>query len=71
MDFMIDSEFKPYLIEFNTNPCLETGCLVLKKVIGGLIENLFKLVIDPLFSSARKSFTDDLISRNNFELIYC
>jgi len=22
LDFMIDDEFKPYLIEVNTNPCL-------------------------------------------------
>lgn len=28
-DFMIDSEFKVYLIEVNTNPCLETTCPIL------------------------------------------
>ena len=25
MDFMIDEAFRPWLIEINTNPCLETS----------------------------------------------
>lgn len=29
MDFMIDEAFRPWLIEINTNPCLETSCPVL------------------------------------------
>ncbi len=29
LDFMIDKDFKPWLIEINTNPCIETSCLVL------------------------------------------
>ena len=28
-DFMIDSNFKPWLIQINTNPCLEVNCPVL------------------------------------------
>lgn len=29
LDFMIDMDFKPWLIEINTNPCLEMSCPVL------------------------------------------
>ena len=29
LDFMIDENFQPWLIEINTNPCIETSCLVL------------------------------------------
>ena len=29
-DFMIDSELKPWLIEVNTNPCLEESSALLK-----------------------------------------
>ncbi len=29
LDFMIDKEFKPWLIEVNYNPCLEVNCKVL------------------------------------------
>lgn len=47
---MVDWELKPVLIEFNTNPCIELGCPVLQKVITTLIDNLMRLVIDPIFS---------------------
>ena len=49
LDFMIDEEFKPWLIEVNTNPCLEMCCPLLHKIIPSLIENTCKLCIDPLF----------------------
>lgn len=29
LDFIIDNQFKPYLIEINTNPCLELCSSVL------------------------------------------
>ena len=42
MDFMIDQGLKPWLIEINTNPCLELSCPLLSKIIPSLIENVFK-----------------------------
>ena len=32
-DFMIDNEFKVWLIECNTNPCLKESSNILKKLI--------------------------------------
>ena len=32
-DFMLDSELKLVLIEVNTNPCLETPCLLLQRMV--------------------------------------
>ena len=29
LDFMIDDRLKPWLIEVNTNPCLELNCALL------------------------------------------
>jgi len=29
LDFMIDEDFKVWLIEVNTNPCLELSCGIL------------------------------------------
>ena len=50
-DFLIDKKGKCWLIEINTNPCLEfTGSLT-SRVIGHMIDNSFKLVIDPLLGN--------------------
>ena len=48
-DFMIDEDFKLYLIEVNTNPCLETDSPLLSRIIPELIHATFKLVLDPIF----------------------
>jgi tubulin polyglutamylase TTLL1 len=37
MDFMIDEGLKPWLIEINTNPCLELSSPLLMKIIPELI----------------------------------
>lgn len=39
LDFMIDSDYKLYLIEINTNPCLELSCPLLSSIIPRFIEN--------------------------------
>lgn len=36
-DFMIDSNFKPWLIEINTNPCLELSCPILERLIPSMV----------------------------------
>ncbi|OMJ92771.1 hypothetical protein SteCoe_4404 [Stentor coeruleus] len=48
-DFMIDQNFKPWLIEINTNPCLETSSPHLRNIIPPMLENAFKIVLDSLF----------------------
>jgi len=48
-DFMINSDFQPRLIEINTNPCLEFACPLLESLIGGLIDNVWKVAIDGFF----------------------
>jgi hypothetical protein len=39
---MIDDCYTPYLIEVNTNPCLELSCPLLEGIIPQLIENTLK-----------------------------
>ncbi|CAD8073801.1 unnamed protein product [Paramecium sonneborni] len=68
LDFMISNNFKPMLIEFNTNPCIETGCPVLTRIITGLLENLMRFIIDPLFPAKRMG-NDDFMNKNDFELL--
>jgi tubulin--tyrosine ligase len=48
-DFMIHDDFKLNLIEVNTNPCLETECPLMTRIINELIDNTFKIVLDPIF----------------------
>jgi len=50
LDYMIDEEFKPWLIEINTNPCLEiANSPILTRIIPTMIENVFRLSVDLLF----------------------
>ncbi len=55
-DFMIDEHCKPWLIEVNTNPCLEISSPLLARMIPAMIENslksapsFFRIAVDPLF----------------------
>lgn len=68
-DFMIDSEFKPWLIEVNTNPCLELASLTLRILIPAMLENALKLVIDSLFPAPGVQHQQG-IQLNKFELIF-
>lgn len=47
---MIDEDFKPWLIEINTNPCLEiANSPILTRIIPTMLENAFKLSVDVIF----------------------
>ena len=48
-DFMIDENFKVYLIECNTNPSLEICCPLLARIIPELLDNSFKIALDPIY----------------------
>ena len=74
-DFMIDENFKVYLIEVNTNPCLELSCPLLSRIIPSMLENSFRIAIDPLFPpplhfSQKKCVVQDLCPENKYELIF-
>ena len=43
LDFMIDDNYKVWLIEVNTNPCLSLSSSLLARIIPNMIENAFKL----------------------------
>jgi len=46
---MMDEDFKVYLIEVNTNPCLELSSPLLARLIPHMLDNALRLVVDPLF----------------------
>mmetsp|Transcript_33355 Transcript_33355/g.32816 ORF Transcript_33355/g.32816 Transcript_33355/m.32816 type:complete len:161 (+) Transcript_33355:527-1009(+) len=73
-DFMVDENQKVWLIEVNTNPCLELSSSLLSRLIPALVENVAKVAIDPVFpapewSNSRKGQIPDF-SENKFELVF-
>lgn len=49
LDFMIDRNFKPWLIEINTNPCLDCSCPLLDRIIPYMVEQSLKLSLDLVY----------------------
>jgi len=57
-DFMIDSNFKVWLIEVNTNPCLEEASPILEEILPRMIDDAFKLTIDKIYPTHKKEKRD-------------
>jgi len=45
-DFILDENIRPWLIEVNTNPCLEESSGLLRKLIPRMIDDSLKLTLD-------------------------
>lgn len=48
-DFIVDENFKVWLIEVNTNPCIEESSPMLKQYLSRMLNDAFKLTIDKIF----------------------
>lgn len=48
-DFILDEDFNVWLIEANTNPCLEESSALLKALIPRMLDDAFKLTLDCIF----------------------
>ena len=48
-DFILDENFNTWLIEVNTNPCLEESSQLLKDILPRMLEDMFQLTIDKIF----------------------
>jgi len=75
LDFMLDAEFKVYLIEVNTNPCLDMSSPLLARMLPQMIDNALRLTVDPLFPppegfSQKKSVLSEICPENRFSLIF-
>lgn len=53
-DFITDEDFNTWLIEVNTNPCLEESSQLLKDLLPRMIEDLLKLTVDVVFPKNSK-----------------
>ena len=48
-DFIIDKSLNPWLIEVNTNPCLEETSTLLKLLIPRMVDDALRLTLDQVF----------------------
>ena len=62
-DYFLDADFNVFLIEVNTNPCLEESSYILKKLLPRLLDDMFRLTIDQAFQPAKELVTH--LSVNN------
>lgn len=75
-DFLLDTDLKPWLLEVNTNPCLELSSTHLARIIPNMIENAFRVALDPIFqepTSHPKHLNSPVpcdIPENKFELVF-
>lgn len=52
-DFIIDQDFTVWLIEVNTNPCLDESSALLKGLLPRMLDDAFKLTIDRIFPNPK------------------
>ena len=45
-DFILDEDLNSWLIEVNTNPCLEEASELLKRYLPRMIEDMLRLTVD-------------------------
>ena len=57
-DFIIDEDFNTWMIEVNTNPCLEESSSILKMYLPRMVENMLELTVDSLFNYYKGIDTD-------------
>ncbi|CAB1336385.1 unnamed protein product [Coregonus sp. 'balchen'] len=69
-DFMIDDDFKVWLLEMNCNPALHTNCEVLKEVIPSTVVETLDLTLE-IFNKCRCGLKLlPLASQRDFVLLY-
>ena len=65
-DFLIDSEYNPFLIEINTNPGYEESSPLIKMLLPRMFDDAFRLTIDVIFK--RNSENDSYINASPYEV---
>ena len=76
-DFIVDEQLHPWLIEVNTNPCLELSSPLLEQLIPCMLDDLLRLTVDRVFPTeyskelAVTQVVELAPGRNNWEHVGC
>lgn len=52
-DYILDSDLNVFLIECNTNPCIEESSSILKRLLPRMLDDMFKLTLDQIYQSSK------------------
>lgn len=66
-DFLIDEDFRVWLIEVNSNPYIGIPNDYIKNLLPKMIDDMIKLTVDPIFQPPDHEVDD---TENHFDLIY-
>lgn len=69
-DFMLDENFKVWLIEINVNPALHTNCKILADIIPELVDGSLKLVLEVFEKSKKRERLTPVENLGKFQLLY-
>lgn len=64
-DFLIDEDFRVWLIEVNTNPYLGVPNDYIANLLPKMIDDLFEIVVDPVFPPVSYNTSN----QNDFEIL--
>ena len=54
-DFILDNDFKPWILEINNNPGLGISSPVILKLVPRMLDDAFRLTIDKIFETKYSS----------------
>ena len=61
-DFIIDNDFKPWILEINSNPGLGISSPVIEKLVPRMFDDALRLTIDKIFNTV---YDDSCFDKNN------
>ena len=59
-DFILDEDLNTWMIEVNTNPCLEESSSILKMLLPRMVEDMLCLSVDALFNHYKGMMRDNI-----------
>jgi hypothetical protein len=69
-DFMIDEDFRVWLIEVNTNPYIGIHNDSMKDLLPTMLYGLLKIVLDPVFENLKQEEIDNIHQDTVWDLLY-